>query len=486
MTDHDLCHRPATELARMIATREVSARELLHAHLERIEAVNPAVNAIVTLVQEQAEQKAGEADQATAAGRRTGPLHGLPVVHKDLTETKGIRTTYGSPAKADNVPNVDSIVVERLTGAGAITLGKTNTPEWGTGSQTFNPVFGATRNPYALDRTAGGSSGGSAAALAAGMAPIADGTDMGGSLRNPASFCNVVGLRPSVGRVPVWPSADPHFTFAVAGPMARTVSDVALLMQVLSGPDRRWPYSHAVPATAFAAPLERDFARVKVAWSTDLGGLSVEEAVRDTMLPARQLLAELGCSVVDDAPQLTDAEDVFRTWRAWYYALTLGDLYREQPSQLGASAAWNVEGGLALTGADLGRAQRKRTALVGRMHEFFSGYEFLVTLVSQVTPFDVNQPFPAAVAGQESETYLDWMRSAYWISATGHPAASVPFGFTEQGLPVGIQIVGRAGDEVGVLQLGYAVEQATQTWRRRPPLVTSSGAVPVLEAEAIR
>ncbi|MGH3383890.1 MAG: amidase [Nocardioidaceae bacterium] len=474
MSDDELCFMPASELAELLSRRELSARELLEAHLRQIERVNPLLNAIVTLAEEHAFRLAARADAERAAGRSLGPLHGLPIAHKDLTETRGIRTTYGSTLRKDNVPDVDSLVVERLVRAGAVTVGKTNTPEWGTGSQTFNAVFGATRNPYDTGRTTGGSSGGAAAALAAGLVPIADGSDMGGSLRNPASFCNVVGLRPSFGRVPVWPAADPMHTYAVAGPMARTVRDVALMMQVLAAPDSRSPLSHAVPASTFAGQLDRDFAGTRVAWSYDLGGLPVENAVTKAIGPGREVLASLGCSVTDRDPDLTAAEGAFRTWRAWYYALTLGELYHESPEGFGESAAWNIEAGLSLQVADLIRAQRQRIEVYHRMREFLDEYEFLVTTVVQVIPFDVEVPFPRDVSGVPSETYLDWMRSCYWISATGLPAASVPFAFTEAGLPVGLQIVGRPGDDWGVLQLAHAIESATQTWKRRPPLPCGS------------
>lgn len=469
MSGEELCFRPATELVRMLTSRELSARELLDAHLDQIGRRNPDLNAIVTLTAEHAIGLAERADAAIASGRILGPLHGLPVAHKDLTETKGIRTTYGSSLRRTFVPDRDSVVIERLVGAGALTVGKTNTPEWGTGSQTYNAVFGPTRNPYDLSRTPGGSTGGAAAALAAGMIPIADGSDMGGSLRNPASFCNVVGLRPSPGRVPVWPTADPWFTFAVAGPMARTVADVALMMTVLAAPDSRSPLSHAAPAEQFGQPLARDFGGANVAWSLDLGGLPVDDAVLRAMADGPDVLDSLGCVVTHRDPDLSGAEDVFRTWRAWNYALTLGELYTEHPDAFGDSTAWNIRAGLDVTGADLVRAQRDRTALYHRMRAFLDEHEFLVTLVSQVPPFEVESPYPAEVAGVRSETYLDWMRACYWISATGMPAASVPFAFTENGLPVGLQIVGRPGDDFGVLQLAHAIESATQAWRQRPP-----------------
>ncbi|WP_281391702.1 amidase [Saccharothrix tamanrassetensis] len=467
-----MCFLPAVELVAMMVGREVSAREVLDAHLEQISRVNPAVNAIVTLAVDHAKRLAARADDAIVRGERLGPLHGLPVVHKDLTETKGIRTTYGSTVHADFVPDFDSLVVERLVGAGAVTLGKTNTPEWGTGSQTFNRVFGPTLNPYDLTKTCGGSSGGAAVALATGMAAIADGSDLGGSLRNPASFCNVVGLRPSVGRVPNWPAAAPMFTLGTAGPMARTVPDVALLMQVLSPPDPRHPLSSAVPPEQFARPLRRDFSGVVVAWTDDLGGLPVDPRVTRALAPGPDLLASLGCDVRRSHPDLSAADDAFLIWRAWYYALTLGDTLRDRPADVGESAAWNTRVGLGLTGADLARGERARTELYHRMREFLTGHEFLVTLVCQVPPFDVRLPYPREIAGVPTETYLDWMRACWCISATGLPAASVPFGFTDDGLPVGLQIVGRRGDDFGVLQLAHAIERATRTGQRRPAIVT--------------
>jgi amidase len=475
MSDLDLCFLPATELVALMVGREVSAREVLDAHLAQIDRVNPAVNAIVTLAVDHARRLAARADDAIVRGERLGPLHGLPVAHKDLTETRGIRTTYGSPIHADFVPGFDSLVVERLVAAGAVTVGKTNTPEWGTGSQTFNPVFGATRNPYDLGRTCGGSSGGAAVALATGMVPIADGSDMGGSLRNPASFCNVVGLRPSMGRVPSWPTEAPLLMLSTAGPMARTAADVALLLRVLSPPDARHPLSSVGPAEQFGTPLERDLRGTVVAWSDDLGGLPVDPRVTAAMAPGRALLASLGCDVRDEDPDLTGAEEAFRTWRAWSYALTFADLLRDRPQDLGPSVAWNTRLGLELTGAELAGAERARTALYHRMRTFLTEREFLVTLVCQVPPFDVDLPYPADVAGVATETYLDWMRSCYWISATGLPAASVPFGFTDDGLPVGLQVVGRPGADLGVLQLAHAIETATGTVRRIPEIARRAG-----------
>ncbi len=271
-----VCFLPAVELARLIREGELSAVEVMEAHLSQIERVNPEVNAIVTLLPERALEEARRADAALARGEGIGPLHGLPVAHKDLFWTKGVRTTFGSPIFENFVPKADALIVERLKRAGAISVGKTNTPEFGAGSQTFNEVFGATLNPYDTSKTCGGSSGGAAVALACGMVPLADGSDMGGSLRNPAAFCNVVGLRPSPGRVPSWPSQTSWSPLSVEGPMARTVRDAALMLSAIAGPDRRSPISISEPPGRFAGPLERDFSGVRVAWSPDLGGPPLE------------------------------------------------------------------------------------------------------------------------------------------------------------------------------------------------------------------
>ncbi len=286
----ETCFLPAHELVRHIRARELSAVEVMDAHIAQIERINPEVNAVVTFLPELGRKGARAVDAALARGDDPGPLAGLPVAHKDLVTTRGIRTTFGSPIFKDFVPDADAIIVERLRKAGAITIGKTNTPEFGAGSQTFNPVFGATRNPYDLAKTCGGSSGGAAAALACGLLPIADGSDMGGSLRNPASFCNVVGLRPSAGRVPHWPSVSGWFHMAVVGPMARTVQDVALMLSAIAGPDARAPISLQDPGSMFSRPLARDFKGARIAWSADLGGLPVEpEVSADHGCPARDL-----------------------------------------------------------------------------------------------------------------------------------------------------------------------------------------------------
>jgi amidase len=472
----DLCACDAITLAGMLRRREVSAREVIAAHIERIEAVNRAVNAIVTRCFDTALDKAARADAALAGGGEPGLLHGLPVAHKDLADTAGVRTTYGSPLFADYVPDADALVVARMAQAGAISLGKTNTPEFGAGSHTVNPVFGATRNPFDLSRSAGGSSGGAAAALAARMICLADGSDLGGSLRNPANFCNVVGLRPSPGRVPAWPVSDVADVLAVEGPMARTVADVALLLMAQAGPDPRAPLAldappPSVPPSQIPALLERDLRGVKVAWSADLG-LPVEPAVRDALAPARQVLADLGCEIIDATPDLSGADEVFRTKRAMRFLTGFGPLLREHPGQLGPNVTWNIERGLELSVADLSRATLLHAAVAERVSAFFDEVEFLACPVNQVVPFDVTLDWVHDIDGQPQETYLDWMASAYLISVTGLPAISVPAAFTPGGLPVGLQLVGRRRADWALLGVAHAFEAATGLARTLPPLLS--------------
>jgi amidase len=391
-------------------------------------------------------------------------------VHKDLVPTRGIRTTYGSPIYRDHVPDEDGLIVERLRAAGAVTLGKSNTPEFGAGSQTFNEVFGRTLNPYDPTKTCGGSSGGAAVALACGMVPIADGSDMGGSLRNPAAFCNVVGLRPAPGRVPVWPSDSAWMPFSVQGPMARTVADVALLLSVIAGPDPRSPIAIREPGDRFRGPLDRELEGVRVAWSRDLGGLPIDRRVTETLERQRATFEALGCVVESGEPDFRDAREIFQTWRAVAFAAKYGPLLAQHRHQMKDTVIWNIEQAGKLSARDVGEAETRRTALYHRVRTFLERYEFLVLPATQVPPFEVTRPYPTEIDGVRLPTYIDWMRACSDITVTGLPAISVPAGFTADGLPVGLQIVGRHQDEWGVLQLAHAFEQATGFGRRRPPL----------------
>ena len=466
----DLCFLTAVELADRIRRRQVSVTEVVRAHLAQIERVNPRVNAIVTLTAERALDDAAGKDTALARGDAPGPLFVLPIAHKDLVPTKGIRTTLGSPIYRDHVPTVDGLIIERLRAAGAVTLGKTNTPEFGAGSQTFNEVFGRTLNPYDVTKTCGGSSGGAAVALACGMVPIADGSDTGGSLRNPAAFCNVVGLRTAPGRVPAWPREAAWSSLSVQGPMARTVADAALLLSAMAGPDPRSPIAITQPGEMFRRPLERDFRGVRVAWSRDLGGLPIDRRVTAALEPQRKAFETLGCVVEDGEPDLSDAREIFQALRALSFVMRFGPLLAEHRHQIKDTVIWNTEQGLKLTARELGEAEVKRTALYHRVRQFMERHEFLVLPATQVPPFDVTQPYVTEIERVQLPTYIDWMRACSDITVTGLPAISVPGGFTPDGLPVGVQIVGRHQDEWGVLQLAHAFEQATGIGRRRPPV----------------
>jgi amidase len=459
----ELWQRSAVELQGMLARREVSAVDVQSSFLERIEQVNPAVNAIVTLVPERALADAAELDRERTL---RGPLHGLPIAIKDLVDTAGIRTTYGSPLYRDHMPTADAALVRRLRAAGAILIGKTNTPEFGAGSQTFNPVFGATRNPYDLERTAGGSSGGAAAAVAMGMLPFADGSDLGGSLRNPASFCNVVGLRPTPGRVPEPERADLWDPLSVSGPIARTCADAALLLEAMAGGD----HEPLALGSWSAGELAADLRGRRIAWSRDVGGLPVDPEVTTALERARPVLEELGCEVVAAEPDLAGADETFQVLRALGYVRSHADDVRLRRDEIKETIVWNVEQGLALDPTQIARAQSLRSELYRRTADFLRDYDALALPASLVPPFPVEQEWVDEIAGVRQETYVDWMRACTRISVTAHPAISIPFAFTVDGLPIGLQLVGRYGDEHNLLALGAAIEAAAGASRRRPQL----------------
>ncbi len=472
MSESEICFMTATEMVQKIHAGALSCRDVMQAHLARIERVNPTVNAIVTRIpDDELIARAKSADEELAGGKTVGPLHGLPIAHKDLVSTRGLRTTQGSLIFKDHIPDYDGLIVERLKNAGAITIGKTNTPEFGAGSQTFNDVFGETLNPYDTTKTCGGSSGGAAVALACGMIPLADGSDMGGSLRNPGNFCNIVGFRPSPGRVPVWPAQAPWFTLPVEGPMARTVADIALMLSAIAGPDPRSPIAVAEPGNIFARPLDRDFKNVRIAWSPDLGELPVDARVTNVLEDQRHVFEDLGCVVEEGQPDFSSADEIFKVWRSWYFELKLGELLKTHRNLMKDSVVWNIEQGQKVTGPQLGRVETKRAELYQRVRAFMQTHEFLICPVNQVPPFAVDCRWVEEINGVKMNSYIDWMKSCYYITCTGLPAVSVPCGFTPEGLPVGIQIVGRHNDDFGVLQLAHAFEQATGIGRRRPQLV---------------
>ncbi|HWI19245.1 MAG TPA: amidase [Vicinamibacterales bacterium] len=465
-----LCFASARDLARQIRERKVSAREVMTAFLAQIDRLNPRINAIVAKLDDDAcLALADKADKALSDGGPIGPLHGLPTANKDLEATVGFPQSKGSPIHKHLMPEADSVLVERIRRSGAILIGKTNVPEFGMGSQTYNRVYGTTLNPYDRTKTAGGSSGGAAAALATGMLPIADGGDLGGSLRNPANFNNIVALRPSVGLVPVAPTPIPFVGVSTKGMMGRSVADVAFGLSVVAGADTRDTQSFASDTNAFAGPLERDLKGVRIAWSIDLGGLPLDSRVRTVLERQRKTFEDLGCIVEDACPDFGNVNDTFLTLRTWASWTIYKDLLAQHRSEFKADAIWDIESGAHLTGEDVGRALVQQGQLFDRMRAFQDKYEFLVCAVNQVPPFDATEPWPKSIDGVAMENYVAWMKTTYWISTTCRPAVSVPAGFTDDGLPVGIQIVGRYRDDLSVLKMAHAFEQATGFGATRPP-----------------
>lgn len=471
-TNTDLTYRPAVVLEAMLRAKEISARELLAAHQERIDAANPRVNAIVTHTPELAAEQAQAADDAAARGTFLGPLHGLPVAFKDNHFTAGVATTFGSLTRKDLVPDEDDILVERMKNAGVVTLGKTNIPEFAAGGNTFNELFGVTRNPYDLTATAGGSSGGAAAALAAGMHAIADGNDMGGSLRLPAGYCNVIGLRPTPGRVPVHTGADSYASLGVSGPMGRTVADVALLLSVMAGPDGRAPLSLEEPGAPFATPHDGGMVGRRIAFSVDLGGdIEVEPEVADIVRAAAAFCEDAGAIVEEASPDFTGADYAFRTLRAWQFESTMGEFLDAHRDTIRPSLYANMEQGRSLTGPEVGRAAVLRSQIFHRMRVFLGTYDALLLPISPLPAFPNDIQYPETVAGKAQPDYLGWMRAVCAVTVTGHPAIAMPAGFSAAGTPVGVQFVGRHRAERELLGMAAGFEAVTGFAQRRPTAI---------------
>ena len=449
---------PAREAARLTRSGEVSPLDLIDAALARIAAVDPLVNAVPTLCPERARD---HARRIMAGMAPKGLLAGLPVLIKDLVEVAGVRTTHGSPIFKDHVPDFSAWQVERIEAAGGIVLGKTNTPEFGAGANTFNEVFGITRNPWNRELTCGGSSGGAAVALATGMAWLADGSDLGGSLRTPASFCGVVGLRPAIGRVAEGPSTLPFSTLAVQGPMARDVRDTALFLDVLAGFDARDPLSYDAPALSFAKMVEQKSPLRRVAFSPDLGGITpVDPEVAQICRRAAERLAELGATVEEACPDLGSATEVFTTLRAAHYAASMEPMLAVYRDRLKPEVVWNIEHGLRLTAGEIGQAERERGLLQRRMTNFLAEYDLLFCPAAIVAPFPVEQRYLAELNGHRFSSYIDWVAIAYAITLTACPALSLPCGFTAAGLPVGLQVVGQPRGEAKLLAAAAGLEGA--------------------------
>jgi len=465
-------------LAEAIRSRGVSCVDVMTAYLDHIERINPRVNAIVALKDRAILlAEAQEKDAQIARGEAPGPLHGFPLAVKDLVPVKGMRMTMGSPILKDFVATADSVMVERLRRAGAIIIGKTNTPEFGLGSHTYNPIYGATRNAYDQSRSAGGSSGGAAVALALRMLPVADGSDYGGSLRNPAGWNNVFGFRTSYGRIPADGRDAWLPSMGVLGPMARDVGDLAMLLAVQSGYDHRVPLSMDASRTIFNGPLEADLKGKRIAWVGDFNGyIPYEPGVLDLCKSSLKTFESLGCIVEDAVPDYP-IDKVWHAWlrlRAWQSGGTLLAYYRDPAKRalLKPEAAFEVESGLKLSAFDITAASGVRTEWYQAVRLFFETYDYFVLPTAQLFPFEVNLPWPREIAGQAMTTYHEWMKGVLPVTMAGCPALAAPAGFNDQGLPIGIQIVAPNHAELSCLQLAFAYDAATN-WssRRLPPIL---------------
>ncbi len=469
----ELCDLSARTLLDLQRKKELSAVDILNAHLSRIEAVNPQVNALVTIADESAlRSRAAEIDTLWARGVWQGPLHGLPVSQKDLTATRGVRTTFGSKTFVHHVPPDSALIARRCDAAGALMIGKSNTPEFGAGSHTFNDVFGVTRNPWDLSKSAGGSSGGAAASVACGMNPLACGSDMGGSLRNPAAWNAVVGLRPSPGRVPRAPDLNGWATLGVDGPMARDVADTALLLSAISGPSGETATEISEPGSRFAQPLQRDFRGTRIAMSVQLAGLAVDPEIQRAVQAQAAVFEAMGCEVEFADPDLGDAEDVFRIERAWMIGSLVDRLDADARAQLKPEIEAECRLHRSLSAADLGDMFVRKTALFERMRRFMDNHAYYVLPATQMLPFDADLRWPAEFMGERYDSYIDWMRICWYLSSTESPVLALPCGFSTSGLPIGLQIAGRFRDDWGLLQFGHAYETAATHSTRRPPIIT--------------
>jgi amidase len=478
MPGRDLTFTSAGELVKLYRARRTSPHEVVQTLLARIDAVNPAVNAVVTLAREAAVWNARRATAALKRGAALPPLFGVPVAIKDVTPTAGIRTTHGSKLFEDHVPAEDALVVQRLRAAGAIVLGKTNTPEFAFGPTTVNTVFGATRNPWDLTRSAGGSSGGSAAALATGMVPLAEGTDLGGSLRGPASFCGVIGFRTTPGLIPRYPSALAWDSYSVEGPMARTVADAALMLSVMAGPDDRAPLSYEVDTRQFTAAAKTPGIKGwRVAWTLDLGGLVlVDDEVRAAFEQAVGVFRALGARVEAACPDMRDVPEIVRLTRGLLMVARHADKLPEHRAILQAGLVENTEAGLALTSREVAEGELLRTRQWHRVREFFETRDVWLTPTMAVPAFPIEHPHILEVNGKPVGKAMQRSHLTYAFSILGLPAISIPCGFTRSGLPVGLQIVGKRRGEAAVLQAAAAFEAAHPWSGRVPPVVTASGA----------
>jgi len=468
--DEELCYMPALEMAEAIRKREVSCIEVVDAILGRIEKINPKINAYCTVLVEEARQAAKEADEAVKQGKRLGPLHGVPVSIKDLIFTKGIRTTFGSKIFENFIPEKDAIVVQRLKAAGAIVLGKTNTPEFGYKLVTDNLLFGVTRNPWNLNLTSGGSSGGAGAAVAVGLGPLAVGSDTGGSIRIPSSFCGIFGFKPSFGRIPRYPELSGWETLTHNGPMTRTVRDGALMLDVMAGPHDADRLSLPDEKVSYLKSIKNKPKELKVAWSIDLGYAVVDPQVRTIVEKAVKVFEGLGWKLQEANPNFGDPEPIFRTMVLAEAAAALIDATGEWEDKIDPPLARLVEYGKHISAEDYVKATFQRKEFWEKVYKFFKRYDLLLTPTSAVPPFAIEEGMGPRVIDGKKVSILGWMAFTFPFNLTGQPAASVPCGWTREGLPVGLQIIGRRFDDVTVLQAAATFEEASPWTQRRPPI----------------
>ena len=492
-----LCDLSATELRGLLAERAVSPVELLEACLARVEAINPAVNAVVALDEEAARAAARAAEAAILRGDDAGALHGLPVLIKDTQDTAGLRTTYGSPLFADHVPLADAGSVARLRAAGAIILGKTNTPEWAAGANTRNPVHGATGNAFDPSRSAAGSSGGSAVALACGMAPLASGSDTGGSLRNPAAYAGVIGFRPSYGLVPSERRLFGWSGLSTDGPMARTVADTALMLSVMASDDARDPLAYTLPDGPVRGRRERwtppepaTLKNLRLAVTEDFGFAPTEAHIRRVFRDRVARLSPLFAQCHEASPDCSGADDAFAVLRAASFLATHGKNFRERPQMLGPNVRANVEEGLTYSLQDYARAAVDQTRIYRAFQQFFTEHDILISPTITLSPRPWTELYPAEIDGVPTRSYFHWLALAYAVTLAGHPALSLPLGVDEAGLPFGLQIVGPRGGDAITLGVAAALEAAFATdpvlCRPRPDLAQLSRAPPLSDAPQFR
>ncbi|CCE05442.1 putative amidase [Bradyrhizobium sp. STM 3843] len=492
-----ICDRTAVDLMQLLKSRALSPVELLDACLARIAALNPAINAVVTLDEEGARRAAKAAEAALLKGEDLGPLHGLPVLIKDTQDTAGLRTTYGSPILADNVPSADQASVARLRAAGAIIFGKTNTPEWAAGANTRNPVFGATGNPFDPMRSAAGSSGGSAAALACDMAPLASGSDTGGSLRNPAAFCGIVGMRPSYGLVASDKRAHGWSNLSTDGPMARNVADTALMLSVMASDDPRDPLAYTLPnepvrgvPARWSPPAPVALGKLRLAFTEDFGFAPTEKSVRRVLRARVARIAPLFASCEEGTPDCSGADEAFAVLRAGMFLTNHGKNFRERPEMVGPNVRANVEEGLRYSLDDYAKAAAAQTRIYRAYQSFFERCDVLVSPAITLSPRPWSELYPTHIDGVPTRSYFHWLALAYAVTLPGHPALSLPLGVDEAGLPFGLQIVGPRGGDALVLSVAAALESAfagdAELCRPVPDLAKLAAAPPLSSAPGFR